>query len=182
MSATLGFYWAFGGTVNGVSFVGENVSMLAPVKEVTIPGDASFARQFTVPANTASSPFTPPTLLWSWDGGSEDFELLVVQIMGGEGYARVSWFCDSPASDSDATPTGDKPVVHTASLSCHTPFILNTDEAPVHATLSTAAGLDGDGFPAILTQSGTTGGKVYNLWVQNTSTTESVSVMVWMRN
>ncbi len=182
MSSTLAFYWSFGGTVDGVNVTGEHTSMTEPVKLHTIDGTYSLFRAIVIPVTTAAHPYPDPTLVWDWEDAGDTISLLAFQIAGGAGYVRLAWMVDAPTSTSDPTPSGSSEVWNSVDLSCTMPFILSTEGAGVNTTLASAVSVDGDGFPAILTDAATETGRLYSVWARNLSTTDAVTLYVWMRS
>ena len=181
MSATLGIYWSFGGTDDGVHFCGEQTSMVEPVKLVTTDGTYRLFRTVTLPVNTVAHPFTNPTLLWQYTDGGVDFAFVALQLADGAGTCQVSWLADKPTSITDPTPLGTHQNCGHKKLSCHAPEFFTIAETQVHATASTALGLDGNGFPSLLTNSGTVAGRIYKIWARNDSTTAEVRINLWIR-
>ena len=153
-------------------------SLVDPIKAVTTPGLYSSRRSIVIPKDAAG---VVPTLLWSWQDHN-DFDLFMATLRGGVGYLHLAWSVDKPTSATDFTPLGTHFRTQCVDLSCHTPFILNSILARVHATLSTAAGVDGNGFPAILDNASTVEGRVYKIWAWNPSTTTDYTLDVVVRD
>ena len=181
MAAELGVFWSFGGTDDGDSFVGERTSMVSPVTLVTTAGTYRLFRTITLPVNTAAHPFTDPTLLWSYTEGGGDFAFVALQLADGAGTCQISWLADKPTSTTDTTPLGTHKNCGHKKLSCHAPEFFTIAETQVHATAATAVGLDGDGFPSLLTDASTVAGRIYKIWARNDSTTDEVRINLWIR-
>lgn len=176
MAGQFEFAWAAANTKDGVTKTFGSYPQ--PVKSVNTTGDYELAKSVVIPVTSASHPYPDPSLVWSYLEGAQSFSSLIFQVRA-EGFLWLSWLVDSPTSSSDFTPTGTRQKVHNIGLSCYTPFIMNTQQALVHATLATAAGLDGSGFPSILTSATSVAGRVYKVWARNTSTTVAATLDVW---
>lgn len=176
MAGVLEFRWAFTSTADGIAD-GEG-SMTIPVKAVTTT--YGFKYQNTVRlAKRTTGIFGTPVQAWSYTSGFY-FDLLMFQSRGGAGVFEIAVLKDKPTSSTDLTPAGaGYRSVASARVSCHTPFVLNTAVAAVHPTLATAAGLDGSNVPAILTSASSEEGRVYGVWLANTSSDTDLDVDVW---
>lgn len=172
----LEFRWAF--TFSSGGYADGEGSLTLPVKAVsTVYG---FKWQKTVRlAKRTTGLFGTPAQAWSYTEGFY-FDLLMFQSKGGAGVFELAILKDKPTSTTDLTPAGaGYRAVASVRVSCHTPFVLNTAVAAVHPTLATAAGLDGSGIPAILTSASSEAGRIYGVWMANTSDTADLDVDVW---
>jgi len=181
MAGTLGIYWSFGGTANGVAFVGPDTSMVDPVNVVSIDGTYTLFRTVTIPVTTAAHPYPDPTEVWNWEDGGEDFSLMAFQVTGDTGSVAIWWKADKPTSATDYTPLGTHEVCGNRIISCNGPDIWTLPDVYVHDTLATAAGVDGDGFPSGATASGRTLGRIYKVWATNTSTETAAQLNIWIK-
>lgn len=148
-----------------------------PIKPVSATGDFRKVASITLPKSA-----TRPVLLWS-SAENQQFEMIALKLLNQSGYVRVAWEVNKPVSATDLTADGTTHRrINQADLSCFAPFVLSSDEAPVHPTIATAAGVDGNGEPAILTSGSTVSGRVYKLWAINTSTTADAEIAVYVKN
>lgn len=148
-----------------------------PIKPVSVTGDFRKVASITL-AKSA----TRPTLLWS-STENQKFEAIALKLLNQSGYVRLAWEVNKPVSDTDLTADGTTHRrINQADLSCFAPFVLSSDEAPVHPTIATGAGVDANGEPAILTSGTTVSGRVYKLWAINTSTTADAEIAVYIKN
>ncbi len=170
MTARLDAYFAAFHTLDGKT---ERLGKLSePVASLTLPGTGRLLRTVTIaPEDTV--------LLWDYLD-QRDFELLALRIPG-DGYLHCAYKVDTPTSASDLTPSGNDVRWREFDLSCKTPWLMNTDEARIHATLATDAG-ESAGLPTVLTDGASEDAKVYGVAANNPSTTESVTVEVWVLN
>lgn len=183
--ATLKYMWGITLTRDGRT---ESFgSLFSPVKEVTIPGDYQHVKTLVLP-KAGTLPVVAPVMLWDWNQQIA-FETLVFVLRGGHGYAEFSWLVDKPISTSDLRPQSEvTPFITThrrvncVDVSCDAPFGFNSDLARVHATLATATGLDGNGFPSIMTSSDTEDGRIIRAWAGNYSTDADISADVYVLN
>jgi hypothetical protein len=176
MAGVLEFRWAFtfatGGIQDGAG------SLVLPVKAVTTTLGFQWQGPRTL-TKRSSAPMGTPVKLWGYEDGFY-FDLLVFQVRGGSGVFELAWLKDKPTSSTDLTPAGaGYRSTGSCRVSCHAPFVLNTAVAAVHPTLATAAGIDGDGIPAILTSASTEDGRIYGVWASNLSDTDDLIVDVW---
>lgn len=185
MSATFKFMWGMTYTRDGVT--DAHGSLTDPVKEVTIPGDYTHAKTLKLPKAT-SLPVVTPVMLWDYTQ-QQQFEALVFVLRGGAGYVELAWLVDKPVSASDLRPQSEvSPFttthrrVNCVDVTCDAPFVLNTDLARVHATLATATGLDGNGYPSIMTDASTVEGRVARVWAGNYATDADVYCDVFVLN
>lgn len=150
-----------------------------PKKSVEVSNLPGSVRTFTIPKRNAVDPQPAPTLVWEWTSESGFPEFLTLEVESGS--VCIAWLVDAATSTSDLSPAGTHEKVNEVDWSDYCAFRLNIATARVNATLATAAGLDADGKPAILTSAGTGSGYVYKMWVSNPSTTADVNVTIYTK-
>jgi len=182
MSAQISFTGQIVRTQGGRAlFIPSREAIYTPKKLVTIAGTmCEHNRRVTIPKRTPTSPQPEPTVLWEWKPGKPLFESLYVQISDPAGFVYIEVLADKPTSDSDLAPSGTHEHSMTLGLSCWSPFHLNTPWTLVHPTLATAAGLDADDFPAVMTDPASVAGAIYKVRARASSTEADVPVDVFV--
>lgn len=183
MSTTLAFRWSLQSVIDGeaqpiVPSRGEAV----PQKVISCSGTINHHGRLVIPKRNPTDPQPDPTLLWEWLDGQDFPEIVVVEIVGTSGSLRIHSKYDAATDEDNAdySPAGTHERTNTVDLSCWFPIPMVTT-GQINATLATAAGLDGDDFPAIATDTGSGSGYMYALWATNPSTTDDIAVNVWTK-
>ncbi len=99
------------------------------------------------------------------------FKFIGIQVVSGE--LTVALHVDTPVSASDSAASGTNPRVRSFNVGPGLPFILSSQNARLHATLTTDAGLTG-GVPNIFATPSAGTGYIYAVWIGNLTTTPAV--------
>lgn len=183
MATSWKMWAAFQDLIAGTLSTPPRMSLIRPIKEVAFVGDFKYDRTITLPRAVAGTPNVGvPTKLWDYTMGV-NFEVLWLQLRSGYAYLGIDINKATSSTDTTPDPGGTFRRSAELDLSCHTPFILNTKLARVHATLATAAGFTSNVPNLIRTdQAGLAEGRVYALWGTNPSITEDLLIDVFGRN
>lgn len=133
--------------------------------EYTIPGTHTYGgRPETLPAGGYME-------LWRYLR-FRDFEKAYIRLWSGN--ATLYIHVDTPVSAEDLTPSGLNTRVFNEDFDCNGPGIKLTDSCRIHPTLATQNALTGAGVPSMIGNGSVVQGKVYGLWLENLSDTESL--------
>ena len=168
MSAELDFYMGVSWRNGGVNLPLGSVQR--PIRTVSAPGTGKLIRMLTLAPEQQA-------ILWEYDDLNA-FELLVIQASA---YVSLAIKHDAQTSASDTTPAGTAVTWQHHDLTCHAPFVLNTDLGLTHATPADHPA-DDSGLPALWSDGDRINGRVYAAAAWNQSETDSVDVTVWALN
>lgn len=155
-------------------------SLIVPKAVVAISGKLKDHRRVVVPKRTPTSPQPDPTLLWKWQAGMPLLASALARIRGDSGFVWIAVVTDKPTSDTDLTPLGTHRHASYEGLPCSGEFKRTSPWALGHATQSVAAGIDGDGFPAAMTDEGSVDCAIYEIWARANSTEADVELDVFI--
>ena len=161
MSTTLAFRWSLQSVIDGEAQPSSPRGEAVPQKVISCSGTINHHGRLVIPKRNPTDPQPDPTLLWEWLDGQDFPEIVVVEIVGTSGSLRIHSKYD--AATDGTTPTTrlrERTSGPTPSISCWFPIPMVTT-GQINATLATAAGLDGDDFPAIATDTGSGSGYMY---------------------
>lgn len=183
MAGTMQFRCQLDGVLDGEPWIGGGYSLGTPFKSVATTGRFEVLQKHVL-APWTGSPLPSPTVIFDAAEAAYNYQFLSVHLVGGSGFAWLAGEIDRPVSASNLAPVGGGTYrdMIKAGLSCWTPYIINTPLNLVHATAARRYELDGNGFPAILTDAGTVEGRLYKLWARNASDSTPAVLLVCGRD
>lgn len=146
-------------------------------KAIEIVGEPAVTRRIVIPKRVTSGTQALPTLLWSWEE-FPDAKFVSIRLAEKEGIVRIAEYRDKPLSTTDITPAGTHKNQNQYDLSCFCPQFKNAITCLVDSTPANACGLDGEGYPLLLSGETAVEGRFYKAWAINPSTTKDVTVEV----
>ena len=93
-----------------------------------------------------------------------DFEKVKVRLY--EGNATLYWWCDTPVSAGDLTPSGLNTRIMNHDLDCNDTFTLSSDSCRINTSLAVQNAIVG-GVPQMWGHVNTLQGKIYGIWLGN---------------
>lgn len=117
---------------------------------------------FVIPKRTAEAPY--PEVVWIYKKEwMSDFTRLEVHVVNDGDSIHIAEYVDAVTSDSDDSPAGTAEHANPIHVEWNAPYFSGCPERMVNTTLSTACGLDSDNVANILTDAGTTVGRLYGI-------------------
>jgi len=183
MAGSMQFRCQLDGVLDGTPWVSGAYSLGKPFKSIATAGEWEVLEKHVLPP-WSGSPLPNPTLIFDAAVAAYEYQFISVHLVGGSGFAWLAGELDRPTSTSNLTPIGGGTYrdVFKAGLSCWTPFLINTPLGLVHQTAARRYELDGNGYPAILTDAGTVEGRLYKLWSRNASDSTPAVLLICGRD
>ncbi len=132
----------------------------APVKEFTLTADT-----VRVIEEISIEP-DEEVVIWAYSAAKPYFDLIRLQVLGGEGYIEVAIYSDAPTSSTDPTPLATCKGWDFVDLSCTAPLYLTSDQVIVNPVVGDAHN-DNSGVPLKWSDAGTIAGRVYKVMIRN---------------
>jgi hypothetical protein len=175
MAGTWKFYWDAVHTIAGVAKSAFGFS--SPVKEVTTTGRRR-AWRVKLPKKAGSPQVGVPVKVWDYTQEAT-FSKMLFQIVGGSGVAYIGWVADRFVAGVPEAGSNRRPGYKV--LSCDAPEIITVNNQLINSDNAIATGINTDGSPKILNNSGTAAtGQFESVWLTNDSTTADIEVDVWI--
>lgn len=175
MSGTWKFYWDAVHTIAGKAYAAFGVN--AAVKDVTTTGRRVHKR-VKLPKKAGTPAVGVPVKLWDYTQEAT-FSKMIVQIVGGSGVAYIGWVADRFVSGVPEAGSNRRPGYK--ELSCDAPEVFTINNQLINSDNSIATGINTDGSPKILSNSGTSAsGQFESIWAANDSTTTDIEIDVWL--
>ena len=130
-----------------------------------------FYRRVLLPKKAGTPQVGVPVKVWDYTQEAT-FSKMIFQVFAGSGLAYIGWVADRFVDDEPEAGDNRRPGY--AECSCDAPFILNVNAQLINSDDAIATGIDTDGSPKILANSGT------SVWLANDSTTADIEVDVWI--
>ncbi len=157
MSATTAVHFMLVRTRGGIPTV---VGSLEPTEVTLTDGSTMIVNEISIAAGDTVE-------VWKWSDTS-GAEIVVLQILDGEGYLDVWHRIDVPTSADDPEPASAGPW-NASSLSCFAPMIFSSDQMKYNATAATHVG-DTGGLPSAASSGSTATGTLSKIAVKNPGT------------
>lgn len=162
MSGTGRHYHATSVLVDGVEYP-TPLSSVVNAREWTTNGNRPpMVFPFVINKRTAAAPY--PDAQWIYKKEwAPDFTRLEIHVVNDGDSIHIAEYVDAVTSAADDSPAGTAEHANTLHVEWNAPYSSGCPDRLVNATLSTACGLDSDNVATILTDAGTTVGRLYGI-------------------
>ena len=174
MAGTAKLYLAVEVTSDGKVFVPPGLSVNVPREWSTNGSRPPLVLPFTIPKRTTEAPYPDEKVIFTEDM-CPDFTHLAVYINKDGDSIHLAEIVDAPVSDSDTTAAGTAERANVVHVEWNAPYLSGCHERLVNTSLTVAAGLDVDNRATILTDAGTTVGRLYALQAVTFQTNRDVT-------
>lgn len=156
------FYHALTVTVGGIDYPTPNSSINIPREWTTNGSRPPLILPFEIPRRTAEAPYPDAVQIFHIDQ-APDFTRLEVHLLNDGDSIYMAEICDATVSATDLTAAGTAEHANTLHVEWNAPYISGCPDRPVNTSLTIASGLDSDNIATILTDAGTTVGRLFAL-------------------
>jgi hypothetical protein len=173
MAGSASFYASLEVTVDGVLYPVPGRSPNSPITWTSNGGRPPLILPFTIPARTAAAPYPEAVEIFNITQAPE-FTFLGVYVDGTDSI-HMAEICDATVSATDLTAAGTAEHANVVHVEWNAPYQSGCPDRLVNTSLTTACGLDSDNVATILTNAGTTTGRLFALQAVTLTTARDVT-------